>query len=510
MRGINRFAFLETTFVAIILILLFTSFSATAKPIRCLYFDQSHNFLFQASHMEKMLVEEGSFYNISSLATFPPSDMKDFDAIVLYQRHKDTPFDPSTVDAVKEYVTQGGGLYLVGSSTAFEKKGKDCPINNIVESFGYQLAPSPNVKLLARRLNNGERFIFNPEKSNLTCSLIPSGKGNAVLQNITPLVKNEKGDTIAFIAECGKGRVFLSGDFSMLSDYPEGSERDFIIEVMKWLTRADDETIPSCRKQAGRKRRNPELVLHSNGLDVYYSAYLKEEASFLASNYPAIRSEIETFFNWKRSEPLSVIATTGGGFTDPKYIGIGVCDVLPRGMKGFLLWEGVNSTPTPAPKGLGESWACFTSRTLGTKVGIFTDEETSDPWEKIRTIILADDPALDKFDISVNMHETPMPGKPQRQATWIQYRKKKTALLMHFLHEKYGTEFIQRIFQIHFAQYDTPRTPDFDTWIRELSLAAGEDLTPFFRKYGTTVGVLGLPQNKEGFRLEVERILKEN
>ena len=264
--------------------------------------------------MEKMLVEEGSFYCIGSLATFPPPDLNDFDAIVLFQRHKYTPFEPSTVEAVKEYVLQGGGLYLVGSSTTFEKKGKDCPINNIVESFGYQLAPNPNVKLLARGLNNSKRFNFTPEKSHLTCTLIPSGKGNAVLQNIIPLVKDDKGDTVAFIAECGKGRVFLSGDFSMLNDYPEGSERNFIVEVMKWLTRANDETIPSCRKRAGRKRRNPEFVLKSNGLNVYYPAYLKKEASFLASNYPNIRREIETFFNWKRSEPINIIAITGGGF----------------------------------------------------------------------------------------------------------------------------------------------------------------------------------------------------
>jgi hypothetical protein len=49
--------------------------------------------------------------------------------------------------------------------------------------------------------------------------------------------------------------------------------------------------------------------------------------------------------------------------------------------------------------------------------------------------------------------------------------------------------------------------PSFDAWIRELSLAAGEDMKPVLKHYGTTVGELNLPETREGLIREQRSLL---
>jgi type 1 glutamine amidotransferase len=433
--------------------------SVRAEPVslpvvRRLYIDQSHDFSFTLDHLGKTLRADGNFDVTISLATFPPPDLRDFDAIVLLQWHKATPFDSDAVAAIKKFVSSGGGLYLVGNRANFEKAGRKCPIENVLSCFGYDLTVSGQAPIttVAGDFSKTAHVLTLP-KGNLMCVLKAASANAPLLRNVQVVAQEAGGGTVALAGEYGKGRVFLSSDTAFAADAPAGPQRDLLIGVMRWVSRAADSSIPSRmeHKRAGIRRRDPELVLKSEGLEVLYPAYLKHEAELLTRDYPPIRKAIQEFFQWDRFEPIKVIAITGGGFTDPKYIGIGVCDVSDEDRRGFLLFEGANCMPKPEVTGLGESWAVFMNRTLGPKLGTMNKAEVNDPWAAVRQLVLPDDPELDKFDISKDMRADPLPGKPQHQGTWVQYRKKKCALLLNMLYEQYGVEFIRRLFRIHFA-----------------------------------------------------------
>ena len=83
-------------------------------------------------------------------------------------------------------------------------------------------------------------------------------------------------------------------------------------------------------------------------------------------------------------------------------------------------------------------------------------------------------------------------------------------MLRDELHKKHGVQMFRRLIRIHRAEYgDERRTSDFDTWARELSLAAGEDLTAFFRRYGTSVGDLDLPQDSQGIDAVADGLMQK-
>ncbi|HOI54833.1 MAG TPA: hypothetical protein PLP01_06260 [Phycisphaerae bacterium] len=498
--------FLGASFAALS---LFAEEAGPSGPIRRVYVDQSHDFLFELTHLGQMFQRHAGADITISLTTFPPKDIQEFDAVVLHQWHKPIPFDEAAVKAIAEYVEKGGGLYVVANSVEFEKDRRPCPVAAVAARFGCDLkvAGKGPVKTEAGDFCR-ESFVLDQPKKKF-CVLAVRDRKESVLGNVQVLAREAGGEPVAVVGEFGKGRIFLTTELAFAADTEREAQRDLMVKIIRWVSRSDDPSAaPRMKlKKAGYRRRNPELVLKQDGIEVLHTAYLKDEAALLVKESPKIRKAVNDFFQWQRSEPIKVITVTGGGFTDRSYVGIGVCDLSEQERRGLLLFETVNSTPTPAPTGLGEAWAVFIGRVLGPKLGTTAADE-EDPWEKIREQVLPDDPKLDKFDISVDMRANPLPGSPKGQGNWVQFRKKKCALLLKELHDKHGVEFIRRFFRIHFATFDTPRTPDFDTWVKELSLAAGEDLTDFFRMHGTTVGDLKLPKTNDGIRQAADQILK--
>jgi len=496
--------------------------------IRRVYIDQSHEFRFAAVAMGKMLAANG-YSVISSLATLPPKDLGEFDVLSLHQWGKPVPYDEEALQATRQFVNNGGGLYIVGVDTRTEHnlrlfsmgtdQGGAGPVGvdtrtehslrQVVELFGYSLKSGRGKQPISilPTPDFGPGFTMTGYWPNgVPWFIVPQ---NNTKMPATILACEATGNTVAVAFEYGKGRVCIVSDPSFIGEPTQPEKMQFMLSIFAWLSRNTDAEIPQRVKQPGMANRHPDLILKNDFMDVMYPKPLEQHAQTLIDEAKPIVEALTTFFG-KSPRAVRIIAITGGGSAGGDVVAIGVVNTI-EAKRGFLLWELTNSTPLPSAPGIGESWAVFTGRVLGPnlKTGLDPDK-VPDPWAAIEKQVLPDDPKLDKYDVSIDVHAHPLPGKPKAQPSWIVYRKKKCALILRDLYTKYGVDFIRCAVVINDIIYGGKNErPTFDQWVRLLSLAAGEDVTPIFKRYGTTVGNLNLPDTREGILKEREEILAQ-
>jgi hypothetical protein len=473
--------------------------------------DQTHEFLFAVDFMAGMLHERG-YDVVISRDTFPPADLDKFNVLLTHQSAADIDYDRTAVKAIKKFVEGGGGLYIMANREYYKPTGKPhaMPIMKILSLFGLGLSEQAGgTPVTTVGPPFGEAVAIDRAARPPVETLEVKPKAQEL--GFKPLAADANGRPVAGVLEYGKGRVAVVTEYAMLASPKSEKEQAVLVKVFDWLSRADEVKSPPSTVTSGLGWREPQLYLERNGLRVNYPKPLKKQAEYLLASFDRVYQALKDFFQVEPTQRLRVeaLATGRGAFCGIPLIAIGVMTDL-KGTDGYLLWEMTNAWYLPRGPSFVEQWATFGGNAVAEKLGLIGKDQIAANVAIWDDMIRADDPNLDKFDISLVNPDQTLGGKPKKDSTWAHLRMLKQGYIFQKLYDKYGVEIFRRLIKLHKAQYGEELvTPDTDSYYRELSLAAGEDLTPFLRSYGTTVGDLKLPATKEGIAREAQRILDE-
>ena len=183
--------------------------------------------------MREQVEEEGTFevHDLQSMPTL--KYLKNFDVVVLQNFNQPLPADDPTVKNLRQYVEQGGGLFLVHDTAWFMAS----PFPGIA-ARGYPKHKVEAVRhVLDRQLKTAiEHPALGALKpgteftTEFTDHMIfqPGPMG-------TVLVKNAFEDPVYVAGECGKGRVVFSGSYYGYWKPLSGAERDVFLAILRWL-----------------------------------------------------------------------------------------------------------------------------------------------------------------------------------------------------------------------------------------------------------------------------------
>lgn len=490
------------------------------RSARRVLFDQSHEFLFVVDHLGRQVHQSGYSVTVSR-DTFPPSDLTDFQVVLLHQSSTFVDYDQKSIKAVEEYVKAGGSLF-VGFRPNFDwpNTGKR-PIERLLAALGINSNVAPGkLPLTVIPINEAEaRYRFSGEATEPPIIIAPLANQRQPIRNMRPLVVDAQNQSVALRFDYGKGRVIVTTDhnpFGFLTAGGKTPEQErqaaLLLSLYDWLAFTERATQGKERAQHRFEYRQASLVLERNGLVVRYTRPLLTEAQYLLEVYDRFHRTLAELTQTEPLRPLQVetLAGGGGGFAGPGFVGIGVLTGDRKATGRVLLWEMTNAWPLPQAPSMVEAWAVFMVNHLGPRLGVRTLEDVQKARAEMLDLIAADDPDLKKTDVSVLDPQRLAPGRPTKAANWAHFRTVKCGLLLHMLHERFGDDWVRKLVRIHRGlqrDQSSPVTPDFDTFVKEASLAADEDLTDFFRQHGTTVRETGLPKERVALQKMAKEIL---
>jgi len=183
--------------------------------------------------MHQQIEEEGTFevHPYESMPTL--AYFKNFDVIVLQNFNESLEADDPTVKALRQYVQEGGGLFLVHDTGWFMAspfpeiavrgypKHKVEAVRHVVDRKLVVSRTHPALGAVAP----GTEFTteFNDHMI-----FVPGPKG-------TTFVKNAFGDPVYVAGQCGKGRVVFSGSYYGYWQPLSDPERDVFFAILQWL-----------------------------------------------------------------------------------------------------------------------------------------------------------------------------------------------------------------------------------------------------------------------------------
>jgi hypothetical protein len=460
--------------------------------------DRSIEFLFAYDVLKDFLVRTG--YQVTeNRATLDAGILQRYDIIVLQQLTTPLQFSDAVINSVEKWVQAGGRLVLIGHARQWDITNRggphtqmEFPLNRVATRFGFRFLPDAQGEfpLYYRKhpVTEGcaqlSRDTYDPR-----ARIFGSGWMDAFgvgLTDIPPgaeeIIVDSKGRSVMAIKRVGKGEVLVfTGKRTLwgLTRHPDPQSDEVVQQLVSnlfaYLSR---EAKPHASEPPVPQLIPPDRELRVGQLKVIYTEPLKERAEFLAKEYPRLYHEMECLFGVPpmRSIDIEALPSAAGGWTAGNLIGIGALgkadDVL-----AIFLWEMTNAWDLPEAHGWVEVWAEFTSYLLRERLNIYSPARRTQDMLSAFKDLLAADPDLKRIDVS----------KASPDENSHRLKVKKVALMLLRLHQRYGDEFFQRLLRIHRAQYKSEESISIDDLITEMSLAAREDLFPWFAGFGTTV-----------------------
>ena len=159
--------------------------------------------------------------------------------LIIASRSQDLPFTPSELDAIRDFVRNGGGLLLMANHRHFISPQQQVALA-LDLPFGFidaTIAGFPGIELSRHELTAGCDSIVVRNSSS-----IAAGPGAIAIAHFTADSRHR----FAVAAEAGKGRVVGTGDsgFMASSDdtgrdmFASGSNATFIANCVRWLAPA--------------------------------------------------------------------------------------------------------------------------------------------------------------------------------------------------------------------------------------------------------------------------------
>ena len=183
-------------------------------------------------HMHQQVAEQGTF-EVHEFKSPSLSYLKQLDVVVLQNFNLDLKASHPIVKALRRYVEEGGGLFLVHDTAWFmaspfpEVARRGYPKHK-VEAVRHVL--DRTLKVAAAHPALGKVKPGTEFTTEFTDHMIfkPGNKG-------TVFVRNAFGEPVYVAAEIGKGRVVFAGSYYGYWKPLKGPERDVFFAVLEWL-----------------------------------------------------------------------------------------------------------------------------------------------------------------------------------------------------------------------------------------------------------------------------------
>lgn len=460
--------------------------------------DSSHHAFYELLWDTPNLLREAGFRVVANLAVFDealapgklsrvrvPVDERepfgwkpnpDYNVVLTYQSGPNLPsYLPEEMETLKQFVSAGGGLILVG--------GPD------VKSEGLDEWPMQALAGLFRGSFTDKQVTYRKAKA----IALKVGRG------WTPLLKGDDGSMVAASRKWGKGRVVLVGSWYFFRvghpTSPQGQTRDeyklWLSGLIKWAAGG--------RQPVGGSRALPTYVYPESEEDVgqvrvFYAKNQKPEMlAAVRDEMPKVRDQVLQWFPSVMASGYLNVILAGGGWggwavnaVKPEEIAIIPADPeillrifaheLAHNLRGPANDEGQTAGFNPNVPFVEAHAEWFARKIHTLRTGRCADIDPAKMFEF--------DPDGTRFDLAKTTRE--------------EYSKGCCKLIYVFqkLDERYGNTWYPRWWWVKNVRWqDQPdKQLTWDEVVEDMSIAVGEDLFPFFRKLGTRLTKDRFPQ----------------
>lgn len=384
------------------------------------------------------------------------------------------PYLPQEVEAIDRWVRDGGGLVLGLSIDFARRKMEGTRPSDLAAQYGVE-------PLAARTRYEGRDW-----------PTLRLGEG------WTPLLRGEDGAAVAAIRAVGKGRFVVLSDLALVqwdASAAAGSawSREARLRLLGDIVARAAEGAPPAGgnrelpiEMAGGGPIYPELEEALGDVSVFYAANgYRHLIAVCRNDLPAIRRACRRWVPSKSAGDRMHIILSGGGGGGwainaylPKEVGIISADA--NGVKSVYAHEVTHTLAGPA-------------NSRGAQAGIppnpgwFSEAHAGYYQGKSDYVFSGARSHRGTMDLASEQSRTVDLANLKENEGGIGWTKIWT--VWHLLEERYGSTWYPRWIWVRNERWasEPRRQLSWDNVVEDMSLAAGEDLFPFFREIGTTL-----------------------
>jgi len=390
-------------------------------------------------------------------------------------------YTPAEIAALKAFVESGGGLLVWSGKPGSQEAADGWSLNKLLAEFGAQISPGTD------------------QLDGRTYGSLTLGDGWSTLS------QGEAGQPVRARREFGHGRVMVCENPTLFNpDKDDSAEQKTakataLRETLTWLAAGKPPVGGDGRMaSSGGAGIYPELELTAPGLAVYYAANQSPET--LTCIREQIPTAVEKVLSWlptpQFEEPYGLVICAGGGggwAIQGRPKASAVIEYRPLSILSVFGHEFAHTMGGP-PNARGEHAGQSPHHNQGeSHAGWFQGKINAlfDPAavgaanRNCNSILELEQQKGAKLDLAFE-NETEAGrarwGKgPEWTKQWYLFQK---------IEDRFGPTWYPRWYWVRSTRWadDPGHRETWDEMVESISIAVGEDLFPFFRKAGTTLG----------------------
>jgi len=446
-----------------------TSSAAPASRIHCVT-DISHEFTFYFDGRFGRNYVAPNGIDVRNWGTLHKYDFTNANLLILQSSASPCPYLSEDIRAVRRFVTQGGGVVVLGDYSLFRKE-KQYRLNALVKPFGAEF-----VNESARKSLKGYSVLQNEKIDSYSAKILTLDKR----ADWEVLIKDAAGRPVMARRRIGKGQMIVASR-ALTGHKPDASDPindKWWKPLLKQISAG--KTVDPKRRP---KNQMPENRTQRRRLPVQYSDYMKPYADAIYAVYDQCFPVIQEVMGVPPSEgmltSLILLPTGGGGFSSGSSIGLaawwGGFPEKRYGMVELISHESTHSWVHPFTEPMwNEGIATYVGILVGRKMGLGKDaDSTLEGWIRGAKRLDTD---MKKYDLA-NGKDVPHAVR-MAKPMWIfeQLRREKPDIVARYFQTK------RRL-----ATRDKLKKYTADDSVAVLSIAMGRDLFGWFRSLGITV-----------------------
>ncbi|MHC4203263.1 MAG: DUF4350 domain-containing protein [Planctomycetota bacterium] len=443
--------------------------AAKSHRIHCVT-DISHEFTFYFDGRFGRNYVADNGIDVRNWGTLHKYDFSNANLLILQSGASPCPYLPEDIEAVREFLAEGGGVVVLGDYALFRRESH-YRLNTLAMNFGAEFVNESAIKSLkgCSVLEGEEIESYSPKIIKLDKSV-----------DWEVLVKDAKDSAVMARRSVGTGYLVIVSR-SLSGRKPDASDPindTWWKPLLKQITA--NKPVDSERRP---RHQMPENKTRRKRLPIQYSDYMKSHADAIYAVYDQCFPVIQEVMGVPPSEGmltnLILLPTGGGGFSSGSSIGLaawwGNFPEKKYGMVELISHESTHSWVHPFTEPMwNEGIATYVGILVGRKMGLTEDADaTLAGWLRGAK---RHDKDMTKYDLASGKDVPHAVRMAKPMFIFEQLRKEKPDIVASYFQAKRKL-----------AAPDKIKKYTADDSVAVLSIAMGRDLFPWFRSLGVTV-----------------------